>query len=135
MTLKKYNVTSEREKLLQVVNSNQYISRIRKRAMAVNMLLAGAGKELISKTLCISVKSVENYKKRYDEHGISGLTTEHYQGQSSELDNYRDEIISSLQEKPCTTAIEVKQRIKAISGLERCVTQIRSFLKKTGLSI
>jgi len=126
----KTNSGEEKQRLLNINYDEKYSRRIRIRAMAVNMHLNNISSAIIAKTLCISEKSVYNYVKIYNKSGILGLIQENPYRPKSELENYSDKIIESLENEPCSTINECRERIHEITGIERSPTQISNFIKK-----
>lgn len=124
----------EKQKLLNISCSENYSRRVRIRAMAVNMHLNMIANTNIAKTLCICDKSVKKYIKTYEEKGLLGLLQENPYRPKSELENYADKIVESLEQEPCSTINECCERIKKITGIKRSPTQVANFIKKRILS-
>lgn len=129
------NTATEVEKLLMISCSDNYSRRVKIRAMAVNMYLNMIPDVTISKSLCISKKSVDKYIKAYNEKGILGLTQENPYRPKSELEKYSEDIVECLDNQPCATINECVERIESITGIRRSPTQVSNFIKKRILSI
>jgi transposase len=54
-----------------------------------------------------------------------------YKGKPNRLMEKKDEIIAHLEENPPATQKEAQARIKALTGIQRSLPQVREFLKKT----
>lgn len=124
------NHIEERQKLLSITTTAKNTRRVKNRAMALNMHLCGHSNVDIARTLCISEKSVSNYISIYLNKGFIGLLQENPYRPKSELEDYSEEIIKSLEDKPCSTINECCSRIEKLTGIKRRPTQIAHFIKK-----
>jgi transposase len=131
----KKEAAEEKQKLLNINYSDNYSRRVKIRAMALNMHLNSVPNALIAKTLGICDKSVGNYIKIYERTGILGLIQEKPYRPKSELENYTDKIVESLENEPCATINECCERIENLTGIKRSPTQVANFIKKRILSI
>jgi transposase len=128
-------LAEEKQNLLNISCADNYSRRVKIRAMALNMHINLIPNTIIAKTLGICEKSVGNYIKMYEEKGLLGLLQENPYRPKSELENYTDKIVESLQNEPCATINECCERIEKITGIKRCPTQVANFIKKKILSI
>jgi transposase len=129
------NLGEEKQKLLNISYSENYSRRVRIRAMTLNMHLNMVSETIIAKTLCICDKTVKNYIRNYVKNGLLGLLQENPYRPKSELENYTDKIVESLEAEPCATINECCERIEKITGIKRSPTQVANFVKKRNLSI
>jgi transposase len=131
----KRELAEEKQKLLNINYDEKYSKRVRKRAMAINMYLNKINITIIAKILCISEKSVYNYIEKYNKYGILGLIQENPYRPKSELENYSDKIVETLENEPCATINECCEKIEEITGIKRSPTQVANFIKKKNSSI
>jgi transposase len=66
--------------------------------------------------------------------GVAGLKELPYQGQRSQLYDHQAEIITAIVAQPPATIKEAQATIKEVTGLDRSLTHVSAFLKKTRLS-
>lgn len=78
-------------------------------------------------------KSVSHYVSMYNEGGIEALKRFNYGTNTSELDAQKESILSSFESKPPINTAEAKARIFELTGIDRGLTQIQSFMKRHGL--
>lgn len=94
----------------------------------------GLAHQEISKIMAISGTTLRQYLDLYLAGGVAGLKELHYQGQGSQLNEHQAEIIAAIEAQPPATIKEAQATIKEVTGLERSLTQVSAFLKKTRLS-
>lgn len=83
--------------------------------------------------LCgISQETIAQYTKGFKDRGIAFLKELKWKGQPCELDKYIDVIKKELDENPPRTISEARDIIHELTGIARCPTQVRIFLKKIG---
>ena len=87
----------------------------------------------IEKIIGVTQKTIRRYIKLYDQGGIEALEALNYKGNPSKLNEYKEQIKTSLEERPVRTLKEAKDRIKEITGVDLSLTQIKSFLDKLGI--
>lgn len=63
---------------------------------------------------------------------VEALKELNYKGKPNRLMEKKDEIIKHLEENPPATHKEAQAKIKELTGLQRSLTQVSEFLKKTG---
>ena len=88
----------------------------------------------IAKIRDISGTTLREYLDLYLMGGLAALKELQYQGQRSQLYEHQAEIIVALEAQPPATIKEAQARIKEVTGLQRSLTQVSKFLKKTRLS-
>lgn len=107
---------------------------VRRRMQALLLKSQGVLHKEIAKILEISETTLRTYFDLYLSGGVERLKLLHYQGQPSQLHPKKDEIVAALEAEPPATLKEAQAIIKEVTGLERSLTQIGQFLKKTRLS-
>lgn len=69
----------------------------------------------------------------YIEHGIEGLMIFCVQQPRSQLHAHKTSIEEEFRQSPPATIAKAAARIKALTGIKRCYTQVREFLLHIGL--
>jgi transposase len=83
----------------------------------------------------VSLETVKSYCKVYFSGGVEALKQENWPGKVNEMDQHKQTLEEAFKASPPRTVAEACERIRALTGLERKPTQVRSFLKKAlGLS-
>ena len=73
------------------------------------------------------------YLRQYEAGGIEALKQMHYKGQSSQLNEHIPSLKAYFETHPPRTAAEAQAAIERLTGIKRCPTQIKAFLKRMGL--
>ena len=85
-------------------------------------------------SLCqISKTTLTIYIKQYQSGGVEELKKIEYKGRPSELNQYQDILKEHLEKFPATSVAEASNTIEKLTGIKRSPTQVREFLKRTGL--
>lgn len=95
----------------------------------------GIAHQEIAQILAISGTTLRQYLDLYLARGMVGLKELHYQGQRSQLYDHQAEIIAAIEAQPPATIKQAQAIIKEVTGLQRSLTQVSAFLKKTSLSV
>jgi len=89
-------------------------------------------KEICS--LCkISKTTLTTYIKQYQSEGIEELKKINQKGQVSELNQHSDILKDYFEKNPPSSVAEASNAIEKLTGVKRSPTQVREFLKRTGL--
>ena len=107
--------------------------RVQQRMEALLLKSQGLQHKDICQFVGISLNTLRNYLRIYEQDGLDGLKVLKYRGPVSELDAHRGDLEDDLLEHPPATIAEARARIKALTGIERCPTQVGLFLKRLGL--
>jgi len=102
-------------------------------ALSVLLLREGIKPEKISKIVGVSERQVRNYRTTYEHLGNAVFTNDIRYKPVSELEAHSDLIRENLLANPVATATEACERIEKLTGIKRCPTQIRQFMRKLGL--
>lgn len=95
---------------------------------------------LLSQRLCyaeaarlggVSEATVDRYVAIYRQGGLEALRELKWVGPTSDLLDHRTSLEESFRNNPPHTVAEACQRIKDETGVERGLTQVRAFLKKS----
>lgn len=114
------------------IHHTQHI--VRRRMQVLLLKSQGLAHQEIAKIMGISGTTLRTYLDLYLADGLAGLKELHYQGQPSQLNRHKAKIIAAIEEQPPATIKEAQACIKEVTGLERSLTQVSKFLKKTRLS-
>ena len=104
---------------------------VRRRMRALLLKSEGLAHSQIGQILGISQPTLRTYFDLYLQGGVEVLKQLNYQGKANLLLDRKDEIISILEAEPPATLKQAQARIKAATGLQRSLPQVREFLKKT----
>jgi transposase len=84
--------------------------------------------------LCqITKTTLTKYIRQYQLGGIEELKKIEYKGQRSELNKYTDILKEYFEKHPPSNVNEASDAIEKLTGIKRSPTQVREFLKRTGL--
>jgi len=121
---------AERTQLLHVAQTHTH-PVICRHVLAIYLLSLGQSRHAVTTQLNIHRHTLRAYVKSYLADGLSGLMTLHYAPRVGALEAHRTQIIDELEQDPPATVKEAQHRIAALTGIQRCETQVRLFLKKT----
>lgn len=111
---------------------------VRRRMQALQLKTTGMPHGKIGELLGICPTTLRRYLDAFlngTEAGrVEALKDLNYKGKPNRLMEKKDAIIADLEENPPATQKEAQARIKALTGLQRSLPQVREFLKKTGFS-
>jgi transposase len=105
---------------------------ISKRMQAIYHIAAGRfNRQEIGAFLGVHPDTIKDYILLFNDGGIPALkTVKSGVHQVSELEAYTDVIMRDFEENPPKTSGEACQRIKELTDIERCPTQVRAFMKR-----
>ncbi|GHV34094.1 hypothetical protein AGMMS4952_26410 [Spirochaetia bacterium] len=109
--------------------------RFVKQLFSVLLILFGVERKQIFEKLGVAQSTLGKYKKLIDSGNIEEIFNDNVYRQKSELEDYKDEILKALNEKPVQTLREASVVIEKVSGLKRSIPQIWYFLKKTNINL
>jgi len=78
----------------------------------------------------LSRQKVSDFIKIYNSSGIEGLKFNNYGTNKSELDNHSETLLSNLENDPVHQLSQAKERIESLTGIQRSLSSIESFLKR-----
>jgi len=107
--------------------------RIRKKLQVVYLKSQGVEHGQICQICRISWPTMVAHLKEYRDGGLDRISLNLYKGHPSELNSYIQELKVAFEVKLPATVKEARAIIKEITGLERSIPQIWSFLHKLGL--
>ena len=132
-TVRRIEFTQEQIKELSYESIHHKHHIVRRRMQALLLKSQGLQHKEIVEILSISETTLREYFDLYLEGDLETLKELHYQGKANRLREKKEEIIAELEANPPATYKEVQAKIKAVTGLERSVPQVREFLKENKL--
>ncbi len=133
--MRKIEFSQEQIKQLSYESIHQEHYLVRRRMQALLLKSQGLRHKEIAEILSISETTLREYLDLYLAGGVEALKALHYQGKANQLAEKKAEIIAALEANPPSTYKEAQAKIKEVTGLQRSVTQVREFLKKTNLTV
>jgi len=107
--------------------------RLRRKLQAIYLKSLNLDHRTICQICRISWPTLLVYFKEYRDGGIERVTQNLHRGHPSELNLYTRKIQSALTHCPPASLKEAKAKIKEITGLDRSLPQIWSFLHQLNL--
>jgi transposase len=109
----------------------KFCTTLVKRIICVILIAFEIDRTLISEKLKLSVKSIKKYENMLNKGLVEELLTIKGNSRKSELDDYKEEILSELELGEYKTLRQIAAMIKSKTGLVRSRHRINVFLKKT----
>ena len=106
---------------------------VQRKMEAVLLKAKGLPHHQIAHCVGICGNTLHSYLEQYQKGGIEALKHLDFAHPSSELERYHDTLEAYFKEHPPTTIVQACAKIEELTGLKRCPTQVRIFLKKLGL--
>lgn len=78
----------------------------------------------------LSRQKVSDFIKLYNQSGIQSLQFNNYGTNHSELDNHSETLLSNLENSPVHQLSQAKERVESLTGIQRSLSSIESFLKR-----
>ena len=78
----------------------------------------------------LSRQKVSVFIQLYSKSGIQGLKFNNYGTNQSELENHSETLLSNLENSPVHQLSQAKERIEALTGIQRSLSAVESFLKR-----
>lgn len=108
---------------------------VRRRMQALLLKAEGLSHAKIGEVLGVCPTTLRKYfdlfLKGVEAGRVAALTELNYKGKPNRLMEKKAEIIAHLEENPPATQKEAQAKIKALTGIQRSLPQVREFLKKT----
>jgi len=125
-----------RESDQQALNYERYHHphpRVQQRMEALWLKSQGIPHHQIARLCRISGNTVRAHLKRYQTGGVEALKQLSFHHPQSALQAHRETIEAPLREHPPQTINEAVAVLETLTGIRRCPTQVRLFLKQLGL--
>ena len=107
--------------------------RVQMKMAAVQLTAHGWSRGEVAEVLGCDEATVRSYVKDYRDGGIEALKRFAVGGRTSELDAHCDSLMKEFDQHPPRNVREAQHRIETLTGLHRSPSQIRAFLKRSGL--
>jgi transposase len=108
---------------------------VRIRCLALYLKSKGLSHEIIGDICRITRPTLSSYLKCWNEGGKKKLMDIKFYHPESELMAFSKELKEYFEAHPPQTSNEAKEKIKEITGIERCPTQVRTFMEHIGMKI
>jgi transposase len=118
------------KKLRQEKNAN-----VRIRCLALYLKSKGMDHDTIGDICRITRPTLATYLKTWKNGGIGQLINVKFYHPESKLKEFLEELKKYFEDNPPQTSNEAKEKIKEITSIERCPTQVRIFMNKIGMKI
>lgn len=126
-------LSEESLKRLDTIRYNHPIATIRKRAAIIYFKALGYSHREIEILAKISSTTLTAILRMYLEGGIEKIVAyESKPRRRSELESYKDVILSTLKDNPPSTLKEASHKISEITGIKRSRFRVSKFLKALG---
>src|ERR1017187_2880908 len=108
---------------------------VRIRCLALYLKSIGLPHETIGDICRISRPTMASYLKYWQKGGKEQLTDVKFYRPKSTLMGFSEELKKHFEAHPPQTSNEAKEKIKELTGIERCPTQVRVFMEEIGMKI
>lgn len=118
---------------VQVLSSERFAHpdpRVQRRMEVLWLISQGETQARAGQLGGVSKATVERYVAIYRARGVTGLREFHWVKPVSALEAHRGSLEESFRNDPPHTVAEARERIKALTGVERGESQVRAFLKR-----
>jgi len=109
--------------------------RVRRKMFVLYLKALGFQHQEIERIARISRPTLVSYLKEYKDHGIEKMKEINFYQPESSLREHEEEIKKYFEDHPPINSNEAREKIKELTGIQRCPTQIRTFIKKTGMKL
>jgi len=109
--------------------------RVQQKMEVLHLKALGLKLYLICLIACVSPNTVRNYLKQFIKGGLEEIKKVNFNKPKSELDEHRESIEEYFEKHPPSTAAEAAEKIQQLTGIRRKLTQVRKFLRESGLRL
>ena len=110
-------------------------SRVQRKLHALYLVGLGYPRHVVARIVGVSEGTVRNYLHAYEQGGLEALRQFNPHPTSAALHAYTDTIRQAFIQQPPHTVQEAVDRIEALTGVRRSPTAVRTWLKKTALTV
>ena len=125
------------EEEIQALNYARYHHphpRVQRKMEALWLKSQGLPHKDIARLTGISTNTLCHYLRDYEEGGIDKLKEVNFYQPKSELESHKASIEAYFREHPPASIPEAMHKIEQLTGIKRSPTQVRQFLKSTGMT-
>lgn len=109
--------------------------RVQRKMNALWLKSQGLSHKDIAKLTGISPNTLRSYLRAYQSGGRETLKQINFYRPRSALISQAETLQSYFQQSPPASIREAATRIEELTGIKRCPTQVRKFLKSIGISL
>jgi transposase len=109
--------------------------RVQRKMEAVYLTGMGLPRPEVARLLHVTEGTVRSYLVAYRDGGIVALERFNPHPHSAALDTHATTLVEAFTHTPPHTVQEAVDRIETLTGIRRSPTQVREWLKKTGLVV
>ena len=109
------------------------VPKVQKRMHVLYLKYLGFSHQDIALTMDVHPNSVTNFIKRFQKGGIRAIKQLNFKGSKSNLIAHVSTIEKEFEKNPPLSSKEAGNRIFSMTGIKRCPTQIRAFMKRIGM--
>lgn len=129
----KLEVTDKEIEVLHYQRFHHPHPRVQQRMEALYLKALGYAHQEIGRMVGVSQKTLRGYLRMYQAGGIEALKKLNFYQPSSDLDSHQERLVAEFKAKPPKSINEAAERIETLTGIRRCPTQTRQFLKRLGM--
>lgn len=126
-------LTDEEQRIVHEERASHPRPRAREKVLVLWSLHCGLTRQEAAEIAGVGRATVQRYLAALRDGGSDGLRQWDVKGPVSGLAAYRDLIRESFEESPVGTIAEARERPFQLTGLRRGPTQVREFLRGSGL--
>ena len=109
--------------------------RVQRKLEALYLVGMGYSRHDVARIVGVSEGTLRNYLHAYERGGLDALQQFHPHPKTAALDRHITTLRAAFEAHPPHTVQEAVDRIEALTGVRRSPTQVREWLKKTGLAV
>ena len=128
----KINIQESDIQLLRHERYNHPHPRVMVKMDVLYLKSLGFSNDDILKITGVCSNTMREYCKQYTVGGIDRLKEVNFNKPSSELQDYSETLETYFKENPPSSIKEAVAIIEKLTGIKRCETQVRKFLKSLG---
>jgi transposase len=123
----------EQKAIVNAERDSHPCEHVRRKMLVLWLLHCGLSRDKSAEVACLARATVQRYVAAFRDGGLDGLRRWHVKGAVSDLASHDSLIKESFTHNPARSIAEACDRIFDLTGIRRAPTQVRKFLKKTGL--
>jgi len=129
VSMLKIDVKESDRQLLKEARYNEPHPRVMRKMDALHLKSFGLENELICNIIGVCDNTLRGYYKQYLEGGVEQLKEINFYRPCSDLKEFSGTIEDYFLNNPPTSILQAAAIIEKLTGIKRCETQVRKFLK------
>ena len=109
--------------------------RVQRKLHALYLVGLGYPRHDVARVVGVSQGTLRNYIHAYEQGGLEALRRFNPHPKTAALDRHAVTLRDAFTSQPPHTVQEAVDRIEILTGIRRSPTQVRAWLKKTGLTV